>query len=163
MFSARSNLYVACRNVRKKWEQQALYIQWEKVAANTSSPPLAVHLAPRFVSWYITQDLRNSALCLAILLQFALLFFIQLAPRSRAAEPSWPPLRSAGSKCVSLGFLVASNGIAYHWWQVQAGHLCSPGNGGVLTGVKRTVTCKKIVFIYRVLGKLSNSRQLSWN
>lgn len=28
MFSSGSDLYVACRNVRKRWEQQALHIQY---------------------------------------------------------------------------------------------------------------------------------------
>lgn len=38
----------------------------------------------------------------------------------------------------------------------------SQGNeGGVLTGLKCTVTHNKIVFVYYVLGKLFNSWQLS--
>lgn len=35
--------------------------------------------------------------------------------------------------------------------------------GGVFTGVKRTVTRKKIVFAHHVLGESFNSWQLSWN
>lgn len=48
-----------------------------------------------------------TALSLAIVFSFPLGFYLQLAPRSKGAELSLPPLRSAVHKRASLGLLQA--------------------------------------------------------